>query len=189
MRILKLFKRYWSWIAPHPADEIGSGIDGEVYSMLNSPDRVIKICQVFDFDRFDSTALVLDKLLIEPYAGYARVYMRGYRKLNAKGYVLHYYVMEKLQPISEDESKVFHTIISHEDRNIIKDYEYGELEKILEGLQVGLDFDTEKVKFLCQAIRFSPIKHLDIHPRNIMKNDNGDFKLIDFDRVQLKEEN
>jgi serine/threonine protein kinase len=188
MRILKLFKRYWSWMAPHPADEIGSGIDGEVYSMLNDPDRVIKICQVFDFDRFDATAQVLDKLLFQPLAGYARVYMRGTRRVYKKGYVLYFYVMEKLQPISEDESKVFHTILSHEDRNIIKDYAWGELEKILEGLRVGLDFDTERVKFLCQAIRHSPIKHLDIHPRNIMKNADGDFKLIDFDRVQLKEE-
>lgn len=173
-------------MAPHPADALGSGVDGTVYSMLNDPSRVIKIAQVFDFDRYELTADVLDHLLFEPLPEYARVYMRGAKRLPDKGYVLHFYVMEKLLPITVDESKVFHTILSHEDRNIIKLYEPPELEKILTGLRIGLDFDAERVKFLCEAIRSSPVKHLDIHPRNIMKDANGNFKLIDFDRAQLK---
>lgn len=172
-------------MAPHAADALGSGVDGSVYMMPSDPTRVIKIAQVFDFDRFESTADVLDKLLFEPLPEYARVYMRGAKKFPDKGYVLHWYVMEKLLPISIDESKVFHTILSHEDRNIVKLYEPEELEKILTGLRIGLDFDAERVKFLCEAIRSSPVKHLDIHPRNIMKDANGNYKLIDFDRAQL----
>jgi serine/threonine protein kinase len=155
--------------------------------MANDPNRVIKFCQATDLDQYDLTAAVLDSLISNPLPAYARVYMRGYRKFESKGYVLYYYVMEKLLPISEDELKVFHTILSHEDRNIEKNYTSSELEKILRGLRRGLDFDAEKVKFLSDAIRISPIKHLDIHPRNIMKNATGDFKLIDFDRARFNE--
>lgn len=168
------------------SDFIGKGVDGEVYSMPNNPDRVIKFCQVFDCDQYELTAAVLDKLLLEPLPIYARVYARGYRKFVSKGYVLYFYVMEKLIPISEDERKVFHTILSHEDRNIKKNYTSSELEKILSGLKRGLDFDAERVKFLCERLRESPIKHLDIHPRNIMKNAEGDYKFIDFDRARLQ---
>jgi serine/threonine protein kinase len=174
-------------MSPNIADQIGSGVDGEVYLMSDDPLKVIKICQCFDIDQYKLTANVLDKLLFEPSPIHARVYARGQRRNIEKNYVIHFYVMEKLNKISDDESKVFHTILSHEDRNIIKNYTPNQLEKILDGLHVGLDFDTKRIKFFCDAILVSPIKHNDIHPRNIMKDIYGNYKFIDFDRAVLNE--
>ena len=186
MQILSLFKRYCNVIPlPEASDKIGEGIDGEVYSMANDTAKVIKLCRSYDFDRYDLIASILDRLLFYPEPIFARVHMRGYESFKFRGYILYYYVMEKLLPISEDEAKVFHTILSHEDNNIIKNYAPEELNKILLGLNRGLDFDVERVKFLCEGVRLSAIKHNDIHPRNIMKDALGNFKLIDFDQCEL----
>lgn len=190
MQILEYFKKRRALHEPwKPSEQIGRGVDGEVFDLVGFPNKVIKLCKTSDFQKFESFILVVDRLFYYPTHIHARVYDRGGMSFypgKEYGYALYWYVMEKLLPISDDEQKVFHTILSHEDRNIVKNYTSSELEKILEGLRRGLDFDAERVKFLCDGIRTSPIKHLDIHPRNIMKNAAGDFKLIDFDRVQLQ---
>jgi len=59
---------------------------------------------------------------------------------------------------------------------------------MLQGMSRGLDFDAEKVTLFCNNIRTAPVSHLDIHVRNIMKNDTGDYKLIDLDRIELEKE-
>jgi len=57
------------------------------------------------------------------------------------------------------------------------------------GMAAGLDFDAEKVMLFCENIRTAPIIHEDTHARNIMKNDDGDFRLIDLDSISvLKQE-
>ena len=60
---------------------------------------------------------------------------------------------------------------------------------MLDGMAQGLDFSAEKVRLFCDNIRKVPAHHLDIHVRNIMKNDLGEFKLIDLDRVVLEDDN
>lgn len=95
--------------------------------------------------------------------------------------------MERLNLISSDEEKVFHTILSHEDRGAEKSYKSAELQDILDGLSKGLDFDATKVKVFHEALQTSPIRHLDIVPRNIMKDDGGNFRMIDLERTQIGE--
>ena len=60
---------------------------------------------------------------------------------------------------------------------------------MLSGLSSGLDFDEEKVIFFVNNFKKSPIIHNDVHVRNIMKDCDGNFKMIDFDRAELKMEN
>jgi thiamine kinase-like enzyme len=94
--------------------------------------------------------------------------------------------MEKLFKISEDERKIFHTILSHEDRNIVKNYPLDKVKKMLTGMSYSLDFDYNKVIFFYQNLRDCPLQHLDLHVRNIMKDIDGNFKMIDFDRMKLE---
>jgi Ser/Thr protein kinase RdoA (MazF antagonist) len=56
---------------------------------------------------------------------------------------------------------------------------------MLEGLRLGLDFEWDKVVRFYKACTRSEIIHEDIHHRNIMKDDSGNFKLIDLDRISL----
>jgi thiamine kinase-like enzyme len=94
--------------------------------------------------------------------------------------------MEKLNKISEDEKKVFHSIMSHEDQNLHKNFSMSKIKNMLQGLSMGLDFDASKIIIFCENLRSTVIHHNDIHPRNIMKDNFGNFKLIDFDRCYFK---
>lgn len=200
MLVLKLCQQNCPDKIPlHLAKKLGDGADGEVFE-LN--DRVIKFCVLYDVIHFDFREAyrrinsVIDYLIHNPSPVYARVhermYMGEWSRLTISGdqkYILYYYIMEKLQKISEDEQKVFHSILSHEDRGIKKNFETQQLKKILSGLQKGLDFDVEKIMFFNDFLRKTPLCHLDIHARNIMKDDQGNFKMIDFDRVNIGDTN
>jgi serine/threonine protein kinase len=185
-----------------PGKRLGDGSDGEVFEVENDPSKVIKFCVMYERgDRHlesyyhKKLAPLIDQLVAQPIDVYARVYAHEYMgifsrdfmssKTGKQKYILYYYLMEKLERISEDESKVFHSILSHEDRRIEKNFSTEKLREMLAGLGRGLDFDEERVIFFCEALKFAPISHLDIHPRNIMKDSLGNFKLIDFDRVEL----
>ena len=94
--------------------------------------------------------------------------------------------MEKLFKTTEDERKVFHSILCHNDSGVEKKYTLEQILKMLDGLEFGLDFDKKKVMIFCEKIRASPVCHNDVHVRNIMKDSQGNFKLIDFDRSTLE---
>jgi hypothetical protein len=184
-------------------DRLGDGSDGEVFSIRTDPNKVIKFCILYErLDRglrdYDRTQKVLEYMLKEQPEPYAKLYEYGHlgdftRKVvgrrKEQPYVMYYYVMEKLQKLSEDEKKVFHTILSHEDRGIEKNYSSEKIREMLQGLGRGLDFDAEKVTLFCDNIRSAPVSHLDLHVRNIMKDMSGHFKLIDFDRSILENDN
>lgn len=40
--------------------------------------------------------------------------------------------------------------------------------------------------FFCEKLNKSPFANYDLHPRNIMKDKYGNFKIIDYDKLQLK---
>ncbi len=172
---------------------LGEGADGKVFQI--SDNKVVKISVSFDEDRYhDSLSHILDLLIQDPKPVYARLFEHGficeterpwYPKTFQKCF-LYYYIMEKLEKISEDEKRVFHTILSHEDRGIIKNYSDKEIEAILKDLGRGLDFSDEKVKNFYRTLRGTTPRHGDFHPRNIMKTKYGDFKMIDFDRMILE---
>jgi serine/threonine protein kinase len=206
MNVLSLCQQNFPERIPVTTQErLGGGADGEVFAIDGQLDKVIKF-GIFH-ERHDKKFLqyykqiqkVLDYLIVNQPQAYARVYEHGYLgeasreaahwRSGQQKYVMYYYIMEKLQKITEDEQKVFHTILSHEDRGIEKNFSPDEIQEMLRGMERGLDFDTEKVIFFCENIRSAAISHLDIHVRNILKDGTGNFKLIDLDRIELEKNN
>lgn len=185
-------------IPVEPLLQIGDGADGEVFTIKNSSDKVIKFSIIYEYSvpieqDLERISKVLELLQETIPSACARVFdfkkLTGSYRNTVSGpqqYFLYYYIMEKCQKISDDEKKVFHTIISHEDRGINKNYSDFELRKVLKGLSIGLDFNLDKVMSFYKSIINCPIIHSDTHPRNIMKDQLGNFKLIDFDRSVLK---
>lgn len=158
---------------------INKGADGFIFDYN---DKIVKLFRVEDYSQVNT---VLNYLIENPQDHLVSIYECGYLD-KVENYFWMYYICEKLLPISIDEEKVFHTLLSHEDRNLKKDYSADNVKKILRGLAHGLDFDEKKVTILCDAVRNCPIKHLDIHPRNIMKDVNGNFKLVDLTRIKME---
>jgi len=203
MFVLSLCRHFCPDKIPYQPDiRLGEGADGEVFSIINDDAKVIKLGIKYehhdeDVDKEyhriqDGLQYFIDK---QP-SVYARVYEQGYlgtfsRKIGSfrggeQKFIIYYYTMEKLEKITEDEKKVFHSIISHEDRGIEKNFSPSKVREMLQGMSRGLDFDLEKVMFFCENIKSASVSHLDIHVRNIMKNGSGDFKLIDLDRIKLE---
>ena len=179
-------------------DKLGEGSDGEVFDIIDQPDKVIKFCKlsndIHEIDiNYNQISQVLNYLIQNPSMVCAHVhthvclgtYTKKLGSYFEQQHLLYYYTMEKLLKISDDEQKVFSTLVSHEDREKKKDYGPEKVSKILSDLSRGLDFDAERVTFFCENFRKTAVRHLDVHPRNIMKDSAGNFKLIDFDRAQL----
>jgi serine/threonine protein kinase len=199
MQVLKLINQNSCHTNHLIGAELGIGADGQVFSLQNEENKVIKFCVKFDY--FDTSLKSdyqnIDKILSyiankKPLA-YAQVYehdclgeySRDMYDGSKQKYILYYYVMEKLSKISEDEKKVFHSILSHEDRNAKKNFSILKIKEMLSGLRLGLDFSSEKIILFCENLNNVSISHNDIHPRNIMKDKNNNFKLIDFDRCTI----
>lgn len=200
MLVLKLCQKSCPELIPVTlTDKLGDGADGEVFSFIEDGNKVIKLSIIYEelgvslARSFDYINELLGYLISRPSPAYARVYEHKYMIESARQvfgnqdqkYIIHYYIMEKLQKISEDERKVFHSILSHEDTVNQKNFSIEKIKKMLVGLARGLDFSQEKVIFFVNNLRSTPIRHLDIHPRNIMADSAGNFKLIDFDRAEL----
>jgi len=198
MQVLSLCKQLCpDKITYNTTVKIGYGVDGEVFRIENSPDQVIKYCILYDNEddnlqkNFEQIRKVLSHLCDYPSPVYARVHNyecfgKFSHQSKSEEFILYCYVMEKLYPITKDEGRVFHTIVSHEDRGISKDYSREKRQDIIRGLAVGLDFDSERVMFFCDNIRNSPVQHHDLHERNIMKDCFGNFKLVDLDRTIIE---
>lgn len=206
MLVLSLCRQLCPDKIPYLPDvRLGDGADGEVFTISGDPSKVLKLGIFYErhdkgFEKhYQHIQNVLDYLIAYPPAAYARVYEHGYlgtysRKAEhwrsgEQKFLIYYYTMEKLEKITEDEKKVFHTILSHEDRGIEKNWSPDKIREMLLGMSRGLDFDAEKVTLFCNNIKRAPVSHLDMHVRNIMKNDSGDFKLIDLDRIELEKNN
>src|SRR5438105_1128298 len=128
MQVLRLVQQH-NWTIPHQlGKELGSGADGQAFEIIGS-NKVIKICGLFALPNHDlrqeylQRLQVLDYLLYDPSPIHAGLYEHGRlgdgdRLLfgnQSQRYILYYYVMERLTKLSEDEKKVFHSILSHED--------------------------------------------------------------------------
>lgn len=203
MFVLSLCNQLCSDKIPYQTDtRLGDGADGEVFSIVNEPTKVIKLGIKYehhdeDLDReYNRIREAIDYFIHTSPAAYARVYEQGYLGTFSRDipsyrggkqkFTMYYYIMEKLEKITEDEKKVFHTIISHEDRGIEKNFSPSKVREMLQGMSRGLDFDAEKVTLFCENIKSAAVSHLDMHVRNIMKDSSGEFKLIDLDRIKLE---
>lgn len=200
MLVLKLCQQLCPERIPCTVGErLGDGADGEVFDIAGRADRVIKFCVLYETgsskleNQYNATSKTISYLISNPSPIFAHVYthvhmgtyVRDAWKNKKQRYVLHYYIMEKLMKCSDDERKVFDSLVSHEDRGKKKNFGPEKVKEMLAGLARGLDFNTERVIFFYENLKKSPIHHLDIHPRNIMKDASGNFKMIDFDRAQF----
>lgn len=206
MQVLKLIHQYNFPFIHKIGEEIGhGGADGEVFSLLDDRNKAIKLSILYEqcdqnlVKHYQAIQKAIEYIIdLQPIA-YAHVYEHEFLcnhfrpmpfwKSGKQNFIIHYHIMEKLQKITEDERKVFHSILSHEDRKIKKNFSSNKIKEMLDGLARGLDFDAEKIKLFCDNIRGAPILHLDIHLRNIMKDEAGTFKLIDLDRIELENGN
>jgi len=184
-----------------PEERLGAGADGEVLTIQGQPDRVIKLGIIYqhparELKLYKQIQQVLDHVMTTQPAAFVRVYEHGYlgtysRKIvewrkDHQDFLIYYYIMEKLENLNEDEKKVFHSILSHEDREIAKNYSLEKITEMLQGMSQGLDFEIDKVMLFCERLRETLLIHEDLHPRNIMVDSEGNFKLIDLDRCSLR---
>lgn len=172
---------------------LNSGFNGEVFSLRSSDTRVMKVSILFDLDEkksltdsYQEVKSNLDFLLKFKPSHFVKLHEHGMLSFIPDKNIIYYYIMDKLNPLSEDENKVFHTLVSHEDRNLKKEIPLDKARPLLEAMSKGLDFNIEKVFSLYQEICNSQIHHLDMHERNIMKDHNGNFKMIDVDNIRIK---
>lgn len=182
-----------------PVERLGDGADGELLTIQDQPDRVIKLGVIYQHPNrelavYKQIRQVLDYVIAVQPPAFVRVYEHGYlgthtRKVvgveETQEFLMYYYIMERLNKITEDEKRVFHSIVSHEDRGIEKNYSSIKITQMLQGMSRGLDFDAEKVILFYNNLRTAHVLHQDIHTRNVMKNALGDFKLIDLDRTTI----
>lgn len=208
MKVLELIKNNLNAdLINNIGDKIGDGSDGEIFSLKNEKDKLIKfsIIYVWDNKNFNSKN-ELQRLYNKTISNilavkssnediFCRVYdcsssFFGSRPTvdGEQGFIAFYSILEKLDKTTEDEKKVFHTILSHEDANKNKNYTLSDVKEILNGLSYGLEFDRKKVLNFYEKIQKSKFKHLDLHPRNIMKDKVGNYKLVDLDRIKIKGE-
>ena len=201
MLVLKLCKQFCPWAIPGGiTDKISDGADGEVFNLDYSQNKVIKLSVLYETNdvplenSYYKINKVLHHIRYKSSPTYVCVHTYDYmifssREIYNKSqqrFVLYYYVMDKLKKISDDERKVFDSLISHGDSGKEKNFSLPKIKEMISGLNRGLDFDPEKVYSFCEAIQNDPVKHLDLHSRNVMKNDQGYFKCVDLDRCELR---
>jgi hypothetical protein len=177
------FSKYISKLPFVITSLVDAGRCGNIYAIKNDLNRVVKITKIHN-NNFENFTSILNFLTKNKSGLYAKIFEHGLLEV-VDNYVLYYYIMEKYNYISDDEYKVFDSILSHRDFNVKKKFSMQELDEVLLGLSKGLDFDLKKVKCFYNLIELHPILHKDLHSRNIMK-DNEDFVLIDLDFLQFK---
>lgn len=177
--------------------EIGSGVEGKVFETLNN--KVIKFSVVYAQEehldeRYYNISFILNHLKNNNISPYLKIHDFGFigKFKNTfanftENFSIHYYVTDKLNRISEDERKLFHVVLCHEDLNKKKNFSNYQIKKMLSEMHGWLDFDIDRAITFIDDIRDSQVIHNDIHVRNIMKDDFGKFYLIDYDGCKLKE--
>lgn len=195
MKAFELSKQFNHKYLSLVKEKIGEGADGDCYTISSNIDQVIKFSVYYCWQKENPNQIIKSKLIgyseIQKYSNlFAKLYEYGFigkgNRNTVDGnqdYLIFYCLMEKLNKISEDEKKVFHSILSHEDRNIVKKYSLNKISEILSGLSLGLTFDHGKVIEFTRQVMEMKIKYTDIHPRNIMKDKFNNYKFIDFDRI------
>lgn len=183
---------------PFPlGEEIGNGVDGQVFLQKGDEEFVIKLSAIIGtstnvvLEEFDRRCAVIDNMrhfyYSTPIANYFTIpFERCYLwqgNYSSSSRLIYYARMERLLALSADEERVFHTLLSHEDANKKKQYDLMTLNE----LSNWYSFDQERANTFCKAVFFGRYQHNDLHIRNIMKDADGNYKLIDFDRMEVRQ--
>lgn len=198
MQVVKYLDSNFQPLLSNLESKVGDGADGEVYNLISG--NIAKFSIFFPWEGESLDLVKKEKVEIVNRVKslpdtFVKVInfqhlMDGSRQTvdGSQLFSIYYYEMERLFKISEDEKKVMHSLISHEDSNLKKDFTTQKAKSILNGLSFGLDFDFDKVlSFIkkLQHLETVGIEYLDYHPRNVMKDSGGNFKLIDIDRMSI----
>lgn len=175
--------------------KIGDGADGTVYETFNK--EIVKVSVYLNWDHQDIYEVqkkILGSLdyiyknkpdhLVKIYDIGKINYITKFRSVHGDlDAFIYSYRMERLNHLSDDEKRVFESI-SHRDtdRPAVIDKKTFEM---TETLCDFYDLDFKKTSLFLRSIATSHIIHLDIHPRNIMKDNDNSYKLIDLDRITI----
>jgi len=194
-----LLQAYHSEKLPFQLGEcLGNGNQGYVYSDLDNSEQVIKLSiLVDDFgpitlnDRFDNIRKTYRHIIDNPHSSIVKI--SKFDQLS-KGsefifeweqcWIIYYSIMEKLNPLSEDECKVFKTICDAFNGEVKIERT---VEIIVKEQKEWLKFDDEKILNFYKSLSDLKIDHKDFEPRNIMKDKDNNIKLIDFDLSKMQE--
>lgn len=177
---------------------LGAGVHGQVFDSLDEPGNAIKLSIVYSDDedaivKFNNLERVYKFIIDNPNDILVKVFKFGRIYNGARDifgweqeYIIYYSIMEKLLPISDDERKTFKTICDSFN-GILKTNR--SIKELINELNGWLEFDKDKVFDFYKSLHSLKIEHRDIEARNIMKNYDGQFKLIDFDLARIKENN
>lgn len=170
---------------------IGSGFHGEVWSLFDQPDKVVKLAwaPIIDQDyhpkwTWQHIHNTYQYLIQHPSPTLATIY-----EVNVSVRIPHtnrqYYsvLMEKLLPLTDDELKVMTSVVMDYNGNI----ESGKCLQHIQELQEWLEFDAAQAEHFYDSLVQLPVVQRDFHSRNIMKDKEGEFRLIDFECLDLKD--
>lgn len=175
-------------------DEVGYGVHGQVFGIASDPSKVIKFSTLYETStaiesEFKKINDAQNFLINQNHPNLAKVFetgllMKGVRIFAGlkQQYYIYYLVMERLQKLTQDEAKVIKTVCDfyNKDQLFTKP-----LPLLIEELTGWFSFNKHNVLEFHRFLTSGPIKHNDVHRRNIMKDAAGNFKLIDFDRIEL----
>ena len=178
---------------------LGKGVHGEVFELQDDPTKAIKIAwaplsisfspalqtiqkkynlKQFSFSEIEQTYKFLLHHRIPILAT-----LYSFETLIAEETLQQYAViMEKLLPLSDDEHRVFESLC----REYNGELGNGKFLTHLQELHQWLDFSYVKIFEFYKKVAKLPIIHRDFNRRNIMKDNDGNFKLIDFELVVIK---
>lgn len=198
MQVIKYLENSFKDLTDQLESKIGDGADGEVFNLKSGNVAKFSIFFPWDGESLYQSNLAKKEIVSKVQSlpdTFVKVFkfqhlMDGERETvdGKQPFTIHYCEMERLFKISEDEKKVMHSVISHQDSNLKKDISTQKVVSILNGLSFGLEFDFDKVLSFVKRLQHLEtvgIEYLDYHPRNVMKDLDGNFKLIDIDRMSI----
>lgn len=177
-------------------EKLGSGAHGDIWELLNYPDKVMKVAWApLDVPKefhnlpnnigqrwtFPNVQATYQYLLQHQFPALAKIF--DFRPLHKRTDRQYYSVLlERLQPLTEPEQKVMKSVCMDYNGNI----ETGKCLYHIDELKGWLEFNAHKVITFYTALGNLPVIHRDFHRRNIMKDAQGNFKLIDFELLDIK---
>ena len=176
-------------LSPSFLEKLGDGFHGEAY-LIPESNQVIKyslvnqeMIEVLLKDFFNDFQKVICYQQNNNYPCFVKV-LNFNSLVESDDSVFYSTTMEKLNLISVDEKRVLKTVVrAHRDL----ERTWAQILTLVRNQSYWLDFDLDKMVSFINLLEDSPIVHHDMSSSNIMKDENGNFKLIDLDFSKLKD--
>jgi hypothetical protein len=196
MNALSYYKQFSNVKTFNLGAEIGYGADGQVFDLKDDSSKVVKIGVLYDVhetlsldDSFNAIEKNYRHFINGSETHFVNIFEfgmigKGTRNTVAgpENYIVYYIIQEKLFSMSEDEKKALKTVCDVIN-GVVKNSK--PVSSILKDLNNWFDFDYSKVNGFFEQVKCSKIQHLDFHRRNILKDANGCFRLIDLERLNI----